>query len=198
MITADLLLAYGGVYTNIKSGEDVFSEGEHCNYYYHLVKGKIYWKSALTNGKEFLHSIVCDGQPFGELPMFDGESYTATAVAKKPSVLIRLHKNDLQRLVAEKPAIKSILFLLLATRLRFRYHLMRELFTTQPALRINALISYFKVHGEHHCPRSGKLHLTRQEIANMTGLRVETVIRTMRDMHASGEIKIKHGKAYVI
>jgi len=38
--------------------------------------------------------------------------------------------------------------------------------------------------------------LTRQQIADMTALRVETVIRIMRIMHDKEEIRIEKGKVY--
>ena len=42
-----------------------------------------------------------------------------------------------------------------------------------------------------------QLKLTRQQIADMTGLRVETVIRAMRNMHEKGELTIEKGKVFV-
>lgn len=38
--------------------------------------------------------------------------------------------------------------------------------------------------------------LTRQQIADMTGLRVETVIRSIRQMEEKGELVIDKGKVY--
>jgi CRP-like cAMP-binding protein len=41
-----------------------------------------------------------------------------------------------------------------------------------------------------------KIDLTRQQIADMTGLRVETVIRSMRELHDKGQLNIEKGKVY--
>ena len=44
-------------------------------------------------------------------------------------------------------------------------------------------------------PQSGKK--TRQQIANMTGLRVETVIRTIRHLNEIGSLDIVNGKVFI-
>jgi CRP-like cAMP-binding protein len=41
-----------------------------------------------------------------------------------------------------------------------------------------------------------KIELTRQQIADMTGLRVETVIRSIRELERNGHLKIERGKVY--
>jgi CRP-like cAMP-binding protein len=43
-----------------------------------------------------------------------------------------------------------------------------------------------------------KIHIafTRQEIANFTGLRVETVIRTLKKMEEENKVTIDHRKLY--
>jgi CRP-like cAMP-binding protein len=42
-----------------------------------------------------------------------------------------------------------------------------------------------------------RVELTRQEIADMTGLRVETVIRTMKAMEEKGMLKIENRKVLI-
>ena len=49
---------------------------------------------------------------------------------------------------------------------------------------------------DHICPHCAQIKLTRQQIADMTGLRVETVIRVMRQLHEKGVIQIQKGKVY--
>lgn len=46
------------------------------------------------------------------------------------------------------------------------------------------------------CPKCNKLLLTRQQLANMTGLRVETVIRTIKDLEEKKIVSIQKGKVY--
>lgn len=196
MIDVDLLLAYGAIYKKAVPGEVFFMEGGRCNYYYQLVSGKVHWLSVTEDGKEYLHSVVEAGQSFGELPLFDDQPYAATATAQENSLILKLRKETFHQLLGEHNDISMAFFKLMAQRLRFKFFLLRELFTSEPEHRVASLLAYLKENQKNFCPECGKFKLTRQEIANMTCLRVETVIRAMRQMHNRGEIEIVKGKAY--
>lgn len=196
MIDIDLLLALGAGYKKVAAGEIIFMEGSRCNFYYQLVSGRVNWLNINEDGKEYLQSVIEPGECFGELPLFDGEPYAASAIAQEDCVLIRLHQSTFHQLLMEQPAIHMAFSKLLAQRLRFKFFLLRELFYSQPGERIASLIAYLKETNHNICQSCGKIKLTRQQIANMTCLRVETVIRTMRLMHDRGEITIKKGKVY--
>lgn len=197
MIDIDLLLAYGAIYKKALPGEVLFMEGGRCNYYYQLISGKVHWLSVTEEGKEYLHSVVEPGQSFGELPLFDDMPYAATAIVQEGSLLLKLHKDNFHQLIAEHNEISLAFFKLMAERLRFKFFLLRELFSSEPEHRVASLLSYLKENQNNFCPDCGRYKLTRQEIANMTCLRVETVIRAMRQMHNRGEIEIVKGKAYI-
>jgi len=197
MIDIDLLLTYGAVYNKVAAGDVIFMEGDICTYYYQLVEGKVHWINVTSEGKVYLHAVVEPGESFGELPMFDGEAFAATAVAQENSLVIKLHKNVFHQLIAEHPEMNIAFFKLLTQRLRFKFFLLRELFTHQPEQRVAALLNYLKENEVNFNPETGRIKLTRQEIANMTCLRVETVIRAMRQMHHKGEVEIRKGKVYL-
>jgi CRP/FNR family cyclic AMP-dependent transcriptional regulator len=196
MVDIDLLLAYGAAYKKVTAGDMIFMEESRCNFYYQLVSGKVKWININSDGKEYLQSVIEPGECFGELPLFDGEPYAATAVADEDSVIIKLHQSTFHQIIAEHPQIHLAFSKLLAQRLRFKFFILRELFYSQPTERISSLINYLKETKHNICQCCGKVKLTRQEIANMTCLRVETVIRAMRHMHDRGEITIKKGKVY--
>lgn len=196
MIDIDLLLALGAAYKKVNQGEMIFMEGSRCNFYYQLVSGRVNWLNINEDGKEYLQYVIEPGESFGEMPLFDGEAYADTAIAQEDSVIIKLHQSTFHQLIAEHPEIHIAFTKLLSHRLRFKFFLLRELFYSQPEERISSLISYLKETKHNICPLCGKIKLTRQQIANMTCLRVETVIRAMRHMHDRGELTIKKGKVY--
>lgn len=196
MIDINLLLAMGAVYKKVSPGEMIFMEGSRCNFYYQLVSGKVNWININNDGKEYLQSVIEPGECFGELPLFDGEPYAATAMAQEECLLIKLHQSTFHQLLTDHPEIHMEFSKLLTQRLRFKFFMLRELLNSQPEERISSLINYLIETKHNVCASCGKLKLTRQQIANMTCLRVETVIRAMRHMHERGEITIKKGKVY--
>ena len=84
----------------------------------------------------------------------------------------------------------------MSQRLRFKFLLLKELASQDPEHSINWLLNYLKQNRKNFCAKCNKVNLTRQQIANMTGLRVETVIRAIRHLHEKGRLVIDKGKVY--
>lgn len=196
MIDTDILLANGAAYKKVAKGDFIFHEGSKALFYFQLVSGKIKWANMGDDGSECIHEIVEAGECFGELPLFDDEPYAATAVAEEDCLLLRLSAPHFKHLLHSFPDIHDSFLRLLSQRLRFKFMLMKELSGTAPDHRIISLIEYLKKNNKNVCLKCNKILLTRQQIANMTGLRVETVIRTIKNLQKSHILSIDKGKVY--
>ncbi len=196
MIDIDTLLAWGAAYKKVAAGEIIFQEGAHSSFYYQLVTGKVKWLNINDEGKEFIQTIIEPDECFGEFPLFDDEPFAASAIADEDSVIIRLHRAAFHQLLKENPDLHFQFSRLLTQRLRFKFLILKELAKHNPENSISTLLNYFKQNRKNICTKCNKLNLTRQQIADMTGLRVETVIRTMKSMQQKGEIQITKGKVY--
>jgi CRP/FNR family cyclic AMP-dependent transcriptional regulator len=196
MIDIDLLLACGAAFKKIPKGNIIFKEGTTCCFYYQLVSGRVKWLNITDEGKEFIHTIIEPGECFGEIPLFDDEPYAATAIADEDTVVVRLHKPVFNTLIKENRDIHFKFSRLLAKRVRFKLLLLKSFACHDPENRIMALLNYLKKENKNFCLDCTQLKLTRQQIADMTGLRVETVIRAMRHMHDKGELLINKGKVF--
>ena len=196
MIDIDLLLDWGAAYKKVSAGEIIFSEGHNCYFYYQLVSGKVRWVNINDEGRECLHLIAEPDECFGEQPLFDDEPYGATAIAEEDSLLMRLHKPTFLQLISQHGEIHLAFTKLLSKRLRFKLSIIKSYATHCPENSIANLLNNLKADNKNFCSRCNQLKLTRQQIADMTGLRVETVIRTMRNMHDKGQLYIEKGKVY--
>jgi CRP/FNR family cyclic AMP-dependent transcriptional regulator len=196
MIDIDKLISLGAGYKNIAANEMIFEEGTECHYYYQLVSGSVRWVQIGDDGKEFVHDMIEPGECFGEFPLFDNKSYAASAIANSGSVVLRLPKEVFQQLLQEEPVLYSDFSKLLVERLRFRFLLSKDLAGNKPSDKICSLLNYFKTHKKYFCNKCNLVQLTRQQIADMTGLRVETVIRSIRQLEVVGRLQIQKGKVY--
>lgn len=196
MIDVDTLLAWGGAFKKLSANEVIFNEGTCAQFYHQLVSGSVRWVNINDEGKEFLQILIEPGECFGELPLFDDEPYAATAIADEDAVIIRLHRSTFHELLKENPEIHFAFTKLLAQRLRFKFFLLKEMANHNPEHSISTLLSYFKQTRKNICPKCNRIKLTRQQIADMTGLRVETVIRTIKNLQSKGELTIEKGKVY--
>ena len=161
-----------------------------------MISGSIRWVNIDDEGKEFIQTIIEPGECFGEMPLFDDGPYAAAAIADEEAVVIRLSKSTFLQLLKENFDIHFSFSKLLAKRVRFKFLILKSIAYHAPEARISALINYLKKENKNFCPKCNQLQLTRQQIADMTGLRVETVIRAIRQMHKKGELVIDKGKVY--
>ena len=195
-LNIDTLVAWGANYKKVPAGGNIFQEGIHCSFYYQLVSGKVRWVNINDDGKEFIQTIIEPGECFGELPLFDDEPFAATAIADEDSVIIRLHRSVFHQLLKETPELHFAFTKLLTQRLRFKFLILKELANHNPENSISTLFNYFKQSQKNICTKCNRIKLTRQQIADMTGLRVETVIRTIKNLQSKGQLIINKGKVY--
>jgi CRP/FNR family transcriptional regulator, cyclic AMP receptor protein len=196
MIDIDTLLAWGAAFKKVTANEIIFQEGGASQFYYQLVSGSVRWVNINDDGKEFLQIIIDPGESFGELPLFDDEPFAATAIANEDSVIIRLQRHTFHELIKESPEIHLAFSKQLTQRLRFKFFILKEMANHNPEHSISTLLSYFKQTKKNICPTCNRINLTRQQIADMTGLRVETVIRTIKSLETKGRLVIDKGKVY--
>ncbi len=197
VIDIETLLARGAAYKTLNPGEILFKEGEKGNFYYQLVSGRIRWVNITEEETEFVQNIIEEGESFGEIPLFDDEPFPATAIADMKSVIIRLDKASFLQLLAERPDLHFNLTKILVDRLRLKFLLIKEVARHKPENSILVLLAYLKKNKKSINPQNNRLNLTRQQIANMTGLRVETVIRATKKLEERNILEIKKGKIYI-
>ena len=63
--------------------------------------------------------------------------------------------------------------------------------SSDPIQRLKGLLDYLKSYYDGDCQHCFPIELTRQQIADLTGLRVETVIRTVKKMVNKEMIKLE-------
>ena len=63
---------------------------------------------------------------------------------------------------------------------------------------IVSLLLFLNLYADYKEGKEEKMviELTRKELSNMTGLRIETIIRTIKKMEKDGKLKIVNGKVF--
>lgn len=197
IIKTDYLLEHGATYKEIALGEMVYAEGGAAKFYYQLVSGCLRWATFNEGGKEFLHRIIKPGESFGEFALIDDSPYVASVVADSDCVIIRLPRPAFLAILIKNPELHLRFTSLLAQRVRFQFRLAGALAHHSPTQILEYLISYYQETGEHFCVNCHQLLLTRQQLANMTGMRVETVIRTIKLMEKNDKLVVAKGKVFL-
>lgn len=191
MIPENILLDYGATIEKIGASEIIVSEKKRADFYFQVKTGEVKMFNINDNGKEFVQGIFYDGESFGEPPLFADFKYPASASAVKASEIYKLPKSKLFELLTNNPEINLKFTKALARRLYYKATILKEISVHPPEHRILALIDFLK--NRYGSQELFQVELTRQQIADLTGQRVETVIRAIKQLEQDGEIKlIKH------
>lgn len=190
-IDLELLLSYGAFCKEYDKGEILFYEGDEALYYYQIVEGSVKMYNANDDGKEYTQGYFSEGQSFGEPPLFIDESYPASAMAFQDAKVLRLQKDRFWKVLDENPKIERHFLKLMARRIHNKATTSKDIINQKPEFRIQAFLDSCKKSKEKE-----QIEFTRQEIANFTGLRVETVIRTLMKMKQKKIVDIVNHKIF--
>ena len=195
-IDLDLLYSWGAVAKKYKKNEVVFDEDEVAYFYYQILEGSVRMFNSNDEGKEFTQGIFCKGDGFGEPPLFIDEVYPSKAITVQDSTILKLSKEKFLKILDDYPTIQKHFLILLAQKLHSKSKTSKEIINQKPEFRIIAFLNSFKKKAENNTSDRILIPYTRQEIANHTGLRVETVIRVFTKMKDCDKVEIINHKIY--
>ncbi|SHG84285.1 Crp/Fnr family transcriptional regulator [Flagellimonas flava] len=195
MIPESILKQYGALKITLGKKEVLFTEQSIPRYYFQVISGKIKMNNFNADGKEFIQGIFTSGSSFGEPPLFQELAYPAQAEAVEESSIWKLEKGTFFKLLKENPEIHLQVTRTLAARLHYKATMVAEISSESPEHRLLRLIDYFKEH-IHNIPvnKPYVVELSRQQLADLTGLRVETVIRAVKALEKKGVLQIQAHK----
>ena len=178
-------------------GDVVLNEGDICQYFYFLKEGELSVFNFTEKGKELLQHKVKGGHFFAEPAILlnqpipgNVEVYSEKAYVVKMSrdLMIDYLKGHCEFLfqfttsVAQKSLKKSLL--------------LKQIVLLNPEERIMHQLKDIKRDSGLSTEKL-MIKLTRKEISHMTGLRIETVIRTIKKMEKEEKLEIVNGKIFI-
>lgn len=192
----DLLKSFGGELKSYAEKEIIFNQGEAPLYYYQIVSGKVKENNYNLEGKEFIHNILGEGQSFGDAMLFIEKNYPINAETMTPCVILKLPKRNFFDLLDKHPEASVQINSCMSQRLYYQFIMMQNMASNDPVVRLTGLLEYLKSFHGDDIPASFQIQLTRQQMADLTGLRVETVIRAFKKMEKEKKVKIDNRKIF--
>mgnify|MGYP003584523992 FL=1 len=197
MITVELLEKYGVSKKTFDRNDIIFEEGNLPLNYYQIISGEVKMSNYNDDGREFIQGIFYKTQSFGEPPLFLNQKYPANAIAVENAEIFILPKENFMKLLEENPKVSIKIIENLAQRLYYKSVMAAEISTHEPEHRVLKLIDHGIAYFNFQKDKNGYLiNFTRQQIGDLTGLRVETVIRAIKALEKKGELKIINRKVY--
>lgn len=194
MIEENLLLDYKAKIITLKKDDNLFFEGDNPTHFYQIKMGSIKVSNYSDDGKEFVQGIFSNGESLGEPPLLGEFEYPGTGCALAPTTIYAVRKEYFEELLKDNFEVQMKLLKTLSKRLHYKAMIMREISSYDPEHRILTLIDYLKE--KDKITTTYEVPITRQQIANLTGLRVETVIRAIKQLEEKKELEIKQRHVY--
>jgi CRP-like cAMP-binding protein len=196
LISEELLQTYGAITEDFKKGDNIFNENETPKNYYQIVSGSIKLNHYNEQGKELIFAILNEGLSICEMLLFTNHTFPVNAVVFENATIMRLSKEKFIQMLDDHPKVAKDVNNFLAERLYQKYIMMENNSSLYANVRIKGILDYHKSFSQNQSQFSYYTPLTRQQIAAMTGLRVETVIRNIKTFEKEGILKIINGKIY--
>jgi CRP/FNR family transcriptional regulator, dissimilatory nitrate respiration regulator len=169
-------------------GELIFSEGDPGDGFYVVETGTVKIYKSSLDGKEKILHIFGPGEPFGEVPVFTGKPFPASAEAIAASRLLFFPRTEFVRLVSENPSLGLNMLAVLSMRLRQFAVQIEHLSLKEVPARLASYLLYLSREQEN--PRSVSLSISKGQLASLLGTMPETLSRILARMSRADLIQV--------
>ena len=184
---------------HLEHGEMLYTPEERSERLFLLQKGKIRIFRTTPDGRELTLAIVESGTVFGEMSLTGQQLQGAYTQAMEPSEVSTMAREDLERLVLQKPEVGLQISHLLSERLR-HYETRLEDITLKDVHSRLASIILLLVESEGVRTATGyriPAHYTHQRLGTMIGANREAVTRAFGVLQDEGVVELKRRLIYV-
>lgn len=165
----------------VRARDYVFMEGDTPHWFCLVRSGRVKIVRQTRAGKDVVLDLLGPGELFGGVAVIENRPYPASAQAIEPSVILKIPREAMAALVERHPSFIREMALMMGRRLRAAHDSVTSLAGDPVEARLAAALLRLAERDGRRSAGSVTLpfHLTRQNLADMTGTTVESTIRTV-------------------
>ncbi|MFZ6848038.1 Crp/Fnr family transcriptional regulator [Undibacterium sp. RuRC25W] len=178
----------------LEKGETLFRKGDIADATYILVYGLVKLSIPSSQGNEKLLELIRAGQSIGEAMMFLDEPFPFYAEGLEPTLLLKIPRTALLRLLDKSPLISRQMMAGLSYRL-LGFIRNVERYSSQNATQrvIDYLLKTAAVQSTNHV----RLELKKHLLASLLNLTPETLSRVLHQLTAQELIKVRGSSIFI-
>lgn len=181
-----------------KKKDDIYAQDTFPRCVFFLSKGKVKTYRINEQGKEFTTGLYKEGDFFGYLALLKEEKYSDSAATLEDSEVCMIPKDDFFSLIYKNADVSRKFITILSDSLQEKEVQLVKLAYNSVRKRVSeallTLSSRYKKEGEINF----SMNISREDLANLSGIATETAIRTLSDFKEEGLIDIKGGNITII
>jgi len=163
-----------------KKGEIIFSEYDEADGFYVSVSGRVKIFKSSPEGKEQILHIFGPGDPFGEIAVFTGRNFPASAQTLEDCKTLFFPKKDFIGLIKNDPALSLNMLSVLSMRLKRFSSLIEDLSLKEVPGRLAAYLLYLSDRKNSNDELT--LDISKSQLASILGTIPETLSRILTKM----------------
>ncbi|WP_417430183.1 Crp/Fnr family transcriptional regulator [Halpernia sp.] len=177
-------------------GEKIIEEGNNAPYFFYLLEGELTVFNFSEDGKEFIQHKIIPGNFFGEPAVLLEKTFPGTIeVHSEAATILKIENKKFISYLLNHPHQMLEFTKSIARKAIIKTDNLKNMIFLNPEDRLmKNFVEFKKANGNGE--QKILIKMTRQELANLTGLRIETVIRTIKKMEKEEKLTIKRGKIY--
>ncbi len=180
-----------------KKGQDIYYEGKKPLGIYCIQSGKVKISKLGIEGKEQILRFCMPGDLMGLRSLIAGNTYPDTATTCEDSVICFINKRKFFQTTIRYPELSTRIMLTLSTLLEEAEKKITSMAQKPVRERLaEALVTLDEVFRSDGC--SSVISLSREELANIVGTAVETVIRLLSEFKEERLIGVKGRKLLIL
>jgi CRP/FNR family transcriptional regulator, dissimilatory nitrate respiration regulator len=176
----------------IPRNSTIFSEGAPATGFYVVISGRVKIYKISPDGKEQILHLFGSGEPFGEVPVFEGRRFPAHATALEDSRLLFFPRVDFIELIKSNPSLALNMLAVLSKRLRRFTVLVDDLSLKEVPARLAA--HFLALSNQKGGATDVELEVPKSQLAGMLGTIPETFSRILGRMIKGGFIDSEGAK----
>ncbi len=190
-------LTEGRVINRYKKKQIIYSEGNHPNRLYYVVKGKVKAYKSNDYGKELVTELYKPGDFLGHVAILENSVYKRNAEAMEDTELAVIPREDFVELINNHPqALKKFVQLLASDVTQKEERLLCMAYNSLRRKVADALLTlqskYKTASDQEFC-----IDISRESLASISGTATESLIRTLSDFKEEKLIAIRDGKIFI-
>jgi len=173
---------------SVAKGDVIYEEGQNSNYIYLISKGLIKCHKLDENGKNLTTALYKEDDLFGYTSFTQNTPYQETAAAVEDSKLVALSKNELKNVLETNHKVTLELIQLLNDDLSHaKDHLLEMAYSSVKKRTASTILKFAeKLNKKPDDP----IRISRNDLASVAGVAIESLIRTLSGFKDKGLIEI--------
>ena len=173
----------------LRSGDPVYRHGETVGGIFGIVTGRVeFHLPHLKEGRSLCH-VAGAGNWFGDLAAVSGNARRFEVRAREESILVRLSRAEMMRLVEDRPDAWKYVAGLLASNLAVTLDYVEATKSQRSLARVRAVLRYLVRHGGGE---PDALNISQDDLAAISGLSRKSTNSAVKQLEAAGEITISY------